>query len=194
MVTNRELGDEWESICLDQIEPYVIDLRRTVNSGATFGDQDAYCAEFRISAKTRDKRGLTRKEVAEPYDKEPVGVFRVPLTILRVVSLLPNEPVSDFAYVDGTIVRLYGKDLFRLVAQDCFDRFEMMAAPPDEGLTPTLLREIKTDNLMCVFGLPDNHIGWLCRYKNFLDLTSTLCNLSSEQKKEPTEEVEEEAL
>lgn len=184
MRSNREAGDSWETQCFDLLAPFLPGLKMTIGSGSVFGDQDMYNDDFRISVKLRDNgRGLTRKEIMEPYGREPVGSTRVPATIVRSVGLNPGEVVSDYVLVDGWISRRFGRDLLQLVLIDMFDDFPIVDTDEREGLTPTIMRTVGHEDILFLRGLPAERISILMRLGKFTDMVASIMDAVNDARK-----------
>ena len=125
MFTNRERGDRFDAWMLTQLSEFLPSLRQTIGSGSVFGDQDQVSDEFRISVKLRSSKGLTIRELREPYEREAVNRLRAPLTVLRVEQWADDDwRKTDYAIVDGRLLLIFGKDLVKLYLQEL--DFEIM--------------------------------------------------------------------
>src|SRR5688500_11364397 len=111
MQTNRQIGDRFDQWVFQCLKEPLTSLRMTIGSGSVFGDQDQFSDEFRISCKLRWESWLSRKDLLEPYDKEPVGVLRCPATAFRRVYQEDGRYyTANYAFFDQSIVLVYGKD------------------------------------------------------------------------------------
>lgn len=181
MYTNRERGDHFDAWVLTQLSAILPSLRQTVGSGSVFGDQDQVSDEFRISIKLRGGRGLTRRELLEPYMLETIGSMRAPLTVLRVELLEGEEWTrADYVIVDGLILKIYTTDLVRMGLLE-LDDWEILNDWP-AGASLGLLSMLRRGKFLVLHHFPSQEThSFIFTLDDFLDLLSDLARYQLEQ-------------
>ena len=179
MPTNRELGDAFDGWLLEQLAPYVRNVRHTLNSGALFGDQDLVCDELRISCKMRWNHGLTRREILEPYIEEPVTSLRAAATALRWASA---ESLTHYMLCDAQLILQTGRSLLDLAIQETFEDWEIVSGWP-HGINRTLVRTLgplEEHRLLLLMQFHAWRSGFFCHLQDFISLLAWIQELSAD--------------